>query len=121
MSDHHQINYIEIDVANITEAKRFYEEAFGWSFTDYSPTYSGIRGSGSEMGGLSEVKNVKHGSPLVVIYSKNLETTLKTVRSAKGKIVKEVFSFPGGRRFHFLDPSGNELAVWSDAANQPLK
>lgn len=114
MRNHHAIDYIEISVVDIAEAKRFYGEAFGWSFTNYSPTYVGIRGVGSEMGGFSEVEDVKHGTTLVVIYSKNLEESLGAVRSAGGDIVKKIFSFPGGRRFHFLDPSGNELAVWSD-------
>ena len=119
MHCHHAIDYIEISVLDIAEAKRFYGEAFGWSFTDYSPTYVGIRGIGAEMGGFSKVEEVKPGTTLVVIYSKNLRESLEAVRGAGGEIVKEIFSFPGGRRFHFLDPSGNQLAVWSDAGRRP--
>lgn len=114
MHNHHAIDYIEISVVDIAEAKRFYGQAFGWDFTDYSPTYVGIKSIDTEMGGFSEVKDVKRGTTLIVIYSKNLEESLEAVRNAGGDITKEIFSFPGGRRFHFLDPNGNELAVWAD-------
>ena len=114
MHNHHAIDYIEISVTDIAVAKRFYGKAFGWRFTDYAPTYVGIRGIGAEMGGLTKVENVQHGSTLVVVYSKHLPESLEAVRNAGGEIVQGIFSFPGGRRFHFLDPSGNELAAWSD-------
>ncbi len=112
---HHQIDYIEISVKDMAEAKRFYGEAFGWQFNDYGPEYAGIRkAGGGEVGGLSQTSEVTTGGPLVILYSENLEKTVAGVESAGGRIVKEPFSFPGGRRFHFTDPSGNELAVWSD-------
>ncbi|MYB39962.1 VOC family protein [Candidatus Saccharibacteria bacterium] len=114
MHGHHAIDYIEISVSDIGKAKRFYGEAFGWKFTDYSPTYAGIQGADSEMGGLTEVEKVRHGTTLAVIYSEDLEESLGAVQKAGGIIAKKIFSFPGGRRFHFLDPSGNELAVWSE-------
>jgi predicted enzyme related to lactoylglutathione lyase len=112
---HHAIDYIEFAVRDIGAAKRFYAAAFGWEFTDYGPAYAGIRGREREMGGLQETTEVATGSPLVVLYSRDLDATLAAVRAAGGKIVKQPFEFPGGRRFHFADPSGNELAVWSDA------
>lgn len=113
---HHAIDYIEFGVTDMAEAKRFYAAAFGWTFTDYGPTYAGIAGDGKEMGGLTTDAEVRGGGPLVVLYSSNLDSSLAKVRDAGGRIVKEPFDFPGGRRFHFADPSGNELAVWSLAA-----
>jgi predicted enzyme related to lactoylglutathione lyase len=112
---HHAIDYIEITVTNVAEAKRFYGAAFGWTFNDYGPEYAGIVGPGREVGGLRQDRHVAVGGPLVVLYSKALDDTLTKVKQAGGRIAKEPFGFPGGRRFHFNDPSGNELAVWSDA------
>ena len=115
MHQHHAIDYIEFTVTDVPRAKRFYASAFGWEFTDYGPEYAGIRGPGREVGGLRQDDDVRGGGPLVVLYSQALEDTLASVKKAGGRIVKEPFSFPGGRRFHFTDPSGNELAVWSEA------
>jgi predicted enzyme related to lactoylglutathione lyase len=112
---HHAIDYIELTVTDMSEAKRFYGAAFGWAFNDYGPDYAGIQGPGREMGGLRRDEVVRAGGPLVVLYSRALEDTLAKVKDAGGRIVTEPFSFPGGRRFHFADPSGNELAVWSEA------
>jgi predicted enzyme related to lactoylglutathione lyase len=112
---HHAIDYIEIAVTDVAEAKRFYAAAFGWRFNDYGPDYAGIQGDGREAGGLRKDAEVRVGGPLVVLYSKALDATLNNVKAAGGRIVKEPFSFPGGRRFNFSDPSGNELAVWSEA------
>ena len=112
---HHGIDYIEFAVTDMAESKRFYGVAFGWTFNDYGPTYAGIRkiGSNGEAGGLCLAPEVTTGGPLVILYSNDLEETLRQVRDAGGKITKEPFVFPGGRRFHFQDPNGNELAVWS--------
>ena len=111
---HHTIDYIEFSVTDIEVAKRFYGEAFGWDFTDYAPVYIGIRRGDGEAGGMMLVDEVKTGGPLVILYSQDLDASLAGVRAAGGRIVKEPFEFPGGRRFHFLDPSGNELAVWAE-------
>jgi predicted enzyme related to lactoylglutathione lyase len=113
MHRHHAIDYIEFAVRDITAAKQFYTAAFGWSFTDYGPGYAGIQGAEGEVGGLRQVAEVRPGGPLVVLYSTDLAASLEAVRAAGGSVVQEPFSFPGGRRFHFLDPSGNELAVWA--------
>ena len=113
---HHEINYIEISAKDIDEAKRFYGAAFGWKFNDYGPDYIGIRKSQAEgeCGGICRAENLQTGGPLVILYSNDLESSQASVLSAGGKITKEILSFPGGRRFQFSDPSGNELAVWSD-------
>lgn len=111
---HHGIDYIEFSVTDMAESQRFYAAAFDWTFTDYGPEYAGIRKPGGEAGGLRVVPQVVTGGPLVILYSDDLDLSLGKVREAGGKIVTEPFEFPGGRRFHFTDPSGNELAVWSD-------
>jgi predicted enzyme related to lactoylglutathione lyase len=113
---HHAIDYIEFSVTDIEEAKRFYAAAFGWKFNDYGPQYAGIQkndGAG-EVGGLCLATHVDgRGGPLVVLYSDDLEGTYQRVKDAGGKITKEPFAFPGGRRFQFCDPSSNELGVWA--------
>lgn len=115
MRTHHTIDYIELNVTDIAEAKRFFSAAFGWEFNDYGPDYAGIIGGEDEVGGLRKVEQVVTGGPLVVLYSENLEASLAAVEAAGGQIVKDIFEFPGGRRFQFTDPSGNELAVWGFA------
>lgn len=116
---HHAINYIEFTVADLATAKTFYGDAFGWTFNDYGPAYAGIAapdGDG-EVGGFAvgsaTAGGPGGGAPLVVLYSDDLAHSEAAVRAAGGVIVKEIFSFPGGRRFEFTDPSGNHLAVWS--------
>ena len=111
---HHSIDYIELPVTDVAAAKNFYEGAFGWKFNDYGPDYAGIQGAEREVGGFCKTDRVRAGGPLVVLYSSELDTTLAKVREAGGKILKEPFTFPGGRRFEFADPSGNELGVWSE-------
>lgn len=111
---HHGIDYIEFVVTDMAESKRFYEAVFDWKFNDYGPGYAGIQGAARETGGFRLDTEMSVGGPLVVLYSNDLEMSLTKVREAGGRIVKEPFGFPGGRRFHFLDPSGNELAVWSE-------
>lgn len=113
---HHEINYIELSATDVAEAKRFYSAAFEWQFNDYAPGYVGIRRkeSSGECGGICQAEQVARGGPLVILYSVDLEASLASVQAAGGTITQEIISFPGGRRFHFLDPSGNELAVWSD-------
>jgi predicted enzyme related to lactoylglutathione lyase len=100
-------------VKSVPDAKRFYGGAFGWKFEDYGPDYASFA-DGRLSGGFQTAAKVQAGGPLVVIYAADLENMEQRVRQAGGTIVKPIFSFPGGRRFHFTDPSGNELAVWSD-------
>ena len=111
---HHAIDYLEFSVTDLDAAKQFYSAAFGWRFTDYGPGYCGIQGDGREVGGFALASTVTRGGPLVILFSNDLEASLDAVRAAGGRVVKEPFTFPGGRRFEFLDPSGNALAVWSE-------
>jgi len=108
------IDYIEFFVDDVAAAKAFYQTVFGWTFTDYGPDYSSFS-DGRIAGGLVKESRPKGGA-LVVLYSADLESLLLAVQEAGGTIVKPIFPFPGGRRFHFTDPAGNELAVWSDKA-----
>lgn len=114
MQVHHTIDYIEFGVTDMAEAQRFYGAAFDWKFTDYGPEYAGIQRGSGEDGGFRLEAEVSSGGPLVILYSSDLEASVAAVRAAGGQIVTEPFGFPGGRRFHFKDPSGNELAVWSE-------
>ncbi|MEM1416024.1 MAG: VOC family protein [Myxococcota bacterium] len=111
---HHTIDYLEITVRDMEASKRFYAGAFGWAFTDYAPTYAGIQGEVREQGGLS-VGEPTPGGPLIVLYSDDLDATLAAVEAHGGAIETPPFDFPGGRRFHFRDPSGNVLAVWTES------
>ncbi len=113
---HHTLDYLEITVTDMDAAKRFYADAFGWEFNDYGPTYAGIRKGEGEVGGLRLDDTVQRGGPLPILYSANLDATVESVQAAGGEIVAPIFDFPGGRRFHFLESSGNELAVWGVAA-----
>ncbi|GAA1773829.1 VOC family protein [Nocardioides hankookensis] len=115
---HHTIDYVELSVGrSMAETRAFYEQAFGWAFNDYGPEYAGIRGGddGGEVGGLSSATHAAVGGPLVLLYSEDLDATVAAVRAAGGTVVEEPYEFPGGRRFHFADPAGNELGVWSSA------
>jgi uncharacterized protein len=109
----HRIDYIEMPATDIVATKQFYIGAFGWKFTDYGPDYTSFE-DGRLAGGFSKGRAAPPGGALIVIYATDLADAERRVRSAGGKIVKPPFSFPGGRRFHFADPSGNELAVWSE-------
>lgn len=114
---HHGIDYIELTVTDQEAAKTFYRSAFGWEFNDYGPQYAGIRrfdGSEGEAGGLATGSEVRTGGPLVLLYSNDLDTSLRAVGAAGGTVTEGPFDFPGGRRFHFTDPSGNQLGVWSE-------
>jgi predicted enzyme related to lactoylglutathione lyase len=113
---HHHIDYLELAVLDVSTAKDFYAAAFGWSFSDYGPEYAGIRDSaidGGEIGGLRRDETVRPGGPLVLLFSDDLDASVASVVSAGGTIVSDPYEFPGGRRFHFADPSGNELGVWA--------
>lgn len=111
------INYVELPATNIEATKKFFIDAFGWSFVDYGPDYAAIQGAGLDGGFYrSELTaTTAQGSALVVLYSSALEQAQQDVEKAGGTIVKPVFEFPGGRRFHFTCPSGNEYAIWSES------
>jgi predicted enzyme related to lactoylglutathione lyase len=108
---HEQVQYIEFLSQDLPRIKQFYTDSFSWVFTDYGPEYTAFAGDYVD-GGFTTGTPVK-GSILIVIYSDDLEATKAKVVAAGGIIVQDIFSFPGGRRFQFLDPDGNELAVWA--------
>ena len=106
-----RIDYCELAATDLAAMKQFYGSAFGWRFTDYGPTYAAFAESGLD-GGIQAEEGGK--PPLIILYADDLEAMLARIKAAGGTISREIFSFPGGRRFHFRDPSGNELAVWSE-------
>ncbi len=108
-----RIDYIEFPATDVARTKAFYVNVFGWKFTDYGPDYTSFE-DGRIAGGFDKAEKPMRGGPLVVVYATDLAAMEAKIRAEGGAIVKEAFAFPGGRRFHFTDPSGNELAVWSD-------
>ena len=108
-----RIDYIEFPADEVGRAQEFYTRVFGWKFQSYGDQYSSFE-DGRIAGGFRGGEEAGSGGPLVVIYAVDLESTVGPIEVAGGKIVKPIFEFPGGRRFHFRDPCGNELAVWSD-------
>ena len=108
-----RFDYIEIPVADVQVAKSFYGKAFGWEFVDYGPEYASFN-DGRLDGGLRRDAGGGRGGPLVIFYDTALEEKAARIQEHGGRIVKEIFDFPGGRRFHFLDPDGNEFAIWSE-------
>jgi len=111
MSRNGQINYLEMAGGDLSGTKAFYAQAFGWTFTDYGPTYAAFD---QGLNGGFDADLAKASPPLPVLFADDLEAMRDRVLAAGGHISREIFSFPGGRRFHFSDPAGNELAVWSD-------
>ena len=116
MNQHEKINYIELPAKDLPATRAFFTRVFGWEFQDYGPEYMAFSGGGIDGGFfLSDACSSREsGAALVVFYSNDLEATLEKIETAGGVVVKPVFSFPGGRRFHFTEPGGNEFAVWSE-------
>ena len=114
-AQHNKINYIEFAASDFDKTKEFFTKVFGWEFTDYGPDYTAYEGWGMDCGFYRSDKtsSSENGGALPIFYSENLEETERKVKNAGGTITKEIFSFPGGRRFQFAEPSGNELGVWS--------
>lgn len=106
------INYVEFGVSDMAKTKSFYADAFGWTYTDYGPDYCEFS-DGHMKGGFDANSRVRTGGPLVILYGNDLADVQAGVEAAGGRIVKPIFAFPGGHRFHFTDPDGYELAVWS--------
>ncbi|MET0105671.1 MAG: VOC family protein [Sedimenticola sp.] len=116
MNIHEKINYVEFPASDLEQTKRFFAEAFDWSFQDFGPDYTAFSDQGLD-GGFYRAdlaSSAANGAALIVLYSRDLEETQRKIELAGGSIVKPIFAFPGGRRFHFTEPGGNELAVWSD-------
>ena len=116
MSAHEKIDYVEFPARDLAATRAFFQAALGWRFTDYGPDYCAFAGAGLRGGfyRAGQCSATATGAALIVLYSEDLERTRDKIRQAGGTIIKPVFAFPGGRRFHFTEPSGNELAVWSD-------
>ncbi|WP_417583524.1 VOC family protein [Pelagibacterium sp.] len=106
------IDYIELDSEDMAASRSFFAAAFGWRFTDYGPDYVGIEDAKLD-GGISRAQGERL-PPLVILYTRELDAAEAAVRAAGGEITREQYDFPGGRRFHFREPGGNELAVWSE-------
>ena len=120
MNKHETINYLELPAKNLGATKDFFNTVFGWSFQDFGPDYSAFSDQTIDGGFYKSdlISSSGNGAALIVFYSQDLETTLEKIKTAGGIIVQSIFDFPGGRRFHFTEPSGNEFAVWSDKKAQ---
>ena len=115
MREDGKIDYIEFPGGDLPATKGFYASAFGWTFTDYGPSYVAFDNGGVD-GGINADPRDRAAAPLVILFATDLEAMEAKVEAAGGTISRPIFSFPGGRRFHFRDPSGNELAVFSDGS-----
>ncbi|MDP3173807.1 MAG: VOC family protein [Phenylobacterium sp.] len=111
MRDDGKLDYLEMPGGELPATKRFYGDAFGWTFTDYGPAYAAFE---QGLDGGFDAGAPSGQAPLPVLYASDLEVMAAKVVAAGGKILRPIFAFPGGRRFHFRDPAGNELAVWSE-------
>lgn len=113
---HHKIDYLEYQVTDLEASKAFFSAVFDWGFVDYGPDYAAFTNAGLD-GGLTradKASRTDNGAALTVFYSADLEATEVAIQEAGGQISKPIFTFPGGRRFHFIEPGGNEFAVWSE-------
>ncbi len=117
MHQHEKLNYVEFGSTDLSATKQFFEQVFGWSFVDYGPDYSAFSGQGLDGGFFKSelVSNTSNGAALLVFYSSDIQATLSKVEQHGGHILRQIFEFPGGCRFHFTEPSGNEFAVWSES------
>ena len=111
MREDGKLDYLELPGGDLPASKAFYGAAFGWRFLDYGPAYAAFD---EGLDGGFDAQTDATRTPLPVLFATDLEAMLARVEAAGGVIVKPVFAFPGGRRFHFRDPAGNELAVWSE-------
>lgn len=116
MHQDQKLNYVELPARDIPATKAFFTASFAWTFEDFGPEYTAFAGEGLDGGFFKSdlCSLTTNGAALLVFYSNNIEATLAKVEQAGGEVIRPIFSFPGGRRFHFLEPSGNEFAVWSD-------
>ena len=115
MITHESIHYLEFPATDFAATQAFFEAAFGWTFVSYGPEYLAFTGGGMEGGFYHASKRARaaDGSALVIFYSEDLAATQAKIEAAGGEILQAIYEFPGGRRFHFAEPSGNEFAVWS--------
>lgn len=118
MHESTKLNYVEFASLNLAASKTFFTSAFGWCFTDYGREYSAFTNAGLDGGifAAEQVTQAESGAPLLVLYTPNISDAQHNIENAGGTITKPLFDFPGGCRFHFVEPGGNELAVWSESA-----
>ncbi len=116
MATHEKLDYAEYPAKDLGATKAFFQAAFGWSFVDYGPDYAAFSDAGLDGGFFTSelVARTDAGSALLIFYSEHLEETLAKVTAAGGRVVRPIYTFPGGKRFHFTEPSGNEFAVWAE-------
>ena len=116
MNSHEKINYVEFPAKDLAATKQFFNHCFGWQFEDFGPDYTAFANEGLDGGFFysQQPLSAEGSGALIVFYSNDLTASLDKVIASGGAITKEIFIFPGGRRFHFVEPSGNEFAVWSD-------
>lgn len=116
MSNHEMLNYVEFPSNDLHKSKVFFENVFAWSFTDYGPRYSAFNGAGMDGGMYDSSKSISgaENSALLVFYSNDIHATQAKIIQAGGEVTRTIFDFPGGCRFHFKEPGGNEFAVWSE-------
>ncbi|MCK5726516.1 MAG: VOC family protein [Thiotrichaceae bacterium] len=116
MNTHEKLNYLELPAKDLNATKAFFTQVFDWSFQDYGPEYTSFSNQGLDGGFFQSdlSSSTTHGAALCVFYSNDIKATQEKIEKANGMIIKPLFSFPGGARFHFTEPSGNEFAVWSD-------
>ncbi len=110
------IDYVEMPSRDLAATKRFFTALFGWPFTDYGPDYAAFD-DGRMTGGFyraEKTAGVEAGGVLIVFYQRDLAAVLEEVKVLGGEVTREIFEFPGGRRFHFREPGGGEFAVWSE-------
>ena len=110
--NHHRLDYVEFGTANVSASKAFFSQVFGWEFTDYGPDYTAFK-DGRLEGGFTTQRAPSTDGALLILFSTDLEASQTAVEGAGGQIARPIFSFPGGRRFHLLEPGGNELAIWA--------
>ena len=117
LNEHEKMNYVEFPAATPEATRAFFEAAFGWEFEEFGPDYCAFSGQGLDGGFYRSplYSSTQTGAALLIFYSDDLESTQAKIEAAGGKICKPIFAFPGGRRFHFNEPSGNEFAVWTAA------
>lgn len=116
MNQNEKLNYVEFSAKDLEATKAFFSSVFGWDFTDYGPDYTAFSGQGLDGGFFRDDKRstTNTGGALLIFYSSDIQRTQDKVIANGGKIAREIFDFPGGCRFHFTEPSGNEFAVWSE-------
>lgn len=116
MNEHEKINYLEFAARDMDATKAFFAASFGWEYEDYGPDYTAFSNAGLD-GGFYRAdlaSRAEQGAALLVFYSNDINATQARIEQAGGEISQAIFEFPGGRRFHFIEPSGNEFAVWTD-------